>query len=202
MIKPQIFVSYSHLDTDYVHKVRSDLLSGNVDCWIDDTLQTGDKLSLAIQDAISRSSLFFAYITKAYLRSRWCMREFQYALQAPGVTVVPYADSEATLRAVPGELTDEVVFGILEPATYAHSLMQLVGRSWASLQTFRRVVPGDNHILAGPAIFDSTQIRRMACCFSARGGRFSSCHKTGLPALSTRRLTLMGCSRRSTTAYS
>ena len=83
------------------------------------------------------------------------MKEFQYALEAPGVTVVPYTDSQATLKAVPGELKDVVVFGILGPESYADSLMQLVGRSWASLQTFQRVVPADNHILAGPAIFDS-----------------------------------------------
>jgi TIR domain-containing protein len=160
VIKPQIFVSYSHRDMDYVQQLRRDLLSGNVDCWLDDTVQTGDKLSPVIEDAISRSSLFFAYITKAYLESRWCMKEFRYALEAPEVTVVPYTDSEATLHAVPGELMDEVVFGTLSPESYAHSLMQLVGRSWASLQTFQRVVPADNHILAGPAIFDSAGYTR------------------------------------------
>src|SRR2546429_2730978 len=88
------------------------------------------------------------------------MKEFRYALEAPGVTVIPYTDSEATLEAVPGELMDVVVFGILRPESYTHSLMQLVGRSWASLQTFQQVVPADNHILAGPAIFDSAGYSR------------------------------------------
>jgi hypothetical protein len=160
VIKPQIFLSYSHIDASYVQKVRRGLLSGNVDCWMDDTIQTGDKLSPVIEDAISSSSLFFAYITEAYLKSRWCMNEFRYALKAPGVTVVPYTDSEETLKAVPGELKDVVVFGILKPKSYAHSLMQLVGRSWESLQTFQRVVPAENHILAGPAIFDSAGYTR------------------------------------------
>jgi hypothetical protein len=73
---------------------------------------------------------------------------------------VPYADSTATLEAVPEELMDEVTFGVLSTENYAHSLMQLVGRSWASLQTFQRVVPGDDHILAGPAIFDSAGYSR------------------------------------------
>ncbi len=35
IIKPQIFVSYSHRDAEYVQQVRSDLLSGNVDCWME-----------------------------------------------------------------------------------------------------------------------------------------------------------------------
>ena len=160
VIKPRIFVSYSHIDADYVQQLRRDLLSGNVECWIDDTIQTGDRLSPVIEEAISASSLFFAYITKAYLESRWCMREFQYALQARKVTVVPYTDSRETLESVPPELLDEVVFGVLSPENYAHSLMQLAGRSWASLQTFQRIVPADDHILAGPAIFDSAGYSR------------------------------------------
>jgi TIR domain len=88
--------------------VRRDLLSGNVDCWMDDTIQTGDRLSPVIEVAISESSIFFAYITKNYLGSRWCMKELRHALEAPAVTVVPYADSEATLGNVPGELMDEL----------------------------------------------------------------------------------------------
>ena len=58
IIKPQIFVSYSHIDANYVQQVRRDLLSGNVDCWMDDAIQTGDKLSPVIEDAISRSQSF------------------------------------------------------------------------------------------------------------------------------------------------
>ena len=82
VMKPQIFVSYSHIDADYVQQLHRDLLSGNVDCWTDDSIQTGDRLSPVIEEAISRSSLFFAYVTKAYLKSKWCMKELRYALQA------------------------------------------------------------------------------------------------------------------------
>jgi hypothetical protein len=161
IIRPRIFVSYSRKDTDYVHQVRADLLSSRVDCWMDQSgIQTGDRLTPVIEEAISRSSLFFAYVTEAYLGSRWCMKEFKYALQAPGVTVVPYADSKATLEAVPGELMDEVSFGILSPDNYSPSLLELAGRSWASLQTGQRVVAANDHILAGPAIFDSAGYTR------------------------------------------
>src|SRR5258708_9538805 len=104
IIRPQIFVSYSHRDADYMQRLRRDLLSGNVECWMDDTLQTGDRLSPAIEAAISRSSLFFAYVTESYLKSQWCMKELRYALLTPGVTVVPYADSVATRESVPSDL--------------------------------------------------------------------------------------------------
>lgn len=160
MIRPQIFISYSHRDSEYVHQIRRDLLSGNVDCWMDDTLQTGDRLSPSLEAAITGSSLFFAYITEHYLKSAWCMRELQHAMASSRVAVVPYADSEATRAAIPAELMDQVIIGILEQENYAHSLMQLVGQSWASLQAVQRVVPADDHILAGPAIFDSAGYSR------------------------------------------
>jgi len=93
VIRPQIFISYSRIDEEEIQRVRADLVNSRVDCWVDTTnIQTGDRLSPVIEDAIRKSSLFFAYITKAYLASRWCMKELEYALQAPGVTVAPYVE--------------------------------------------------------------------------------------------------------------
>lgn len=156
ILTPQVFLSYARKDADFVRRLRADLLSSRLHCWMDDTgIQVGDRLNPVIEEAIYGSSLFFAYITMAYLDSRWCMKELRLALRAPGVTVVPYADSMDTLEAVPSELMDEVSFGVLEPETYVRSLLELTGRAWASLQSSERVVPSENHILAGPAIFDS-----------------------------------------------
>lgn len=156
VIRPQIFISYSRIDEEEIQRVRADLVNSRVDCWVDTTnIQTGDRLSPIIEDAIRQSSLFFAYITKAYLASRWCMKELEYALQAPGVTVAPYVDSKATLETVPAELMDEMSFGVLRTDNYVPSLLELVGRAWASLQTVQRVVPAYDHILTGPAILDS-----------------------------------------------
>jgi hypothetical protein len=161
LIRPQIFMSYSRIDEEEIQRVRADLINSRVDCWVDTTnIQTGDRLSSVIEEAIRQSSLFFAYITKAYLSSRWCMKELEYALQADGVTVAPYADSKATLEAVPADLMDEMSFGVLGSDNYVRSLLELVGRAWASLQTVQRVVPADDHILIGPAIFDSAGYSR------------------------------------------
>jgi hypothetical protein len=154
-------MSYSRKDIDYVRQVQADLLSSHVDCWMDQTgIQTGDRLNPVIEEAISGASVFFAYVTENYLKSRWCKKEIQYALKARGVTVVPYADDKSTLAAVPAKLMDEVSFGILNHDNYSSSLLELAGRSWASLQTVQRVVPADDHIRAGPAIFDSAGYSR------------------------------------------
>jgi hypothetical protein len=155
-------MSYSRLDKGYIDGVRSDLLAASIDCWIDETnIQTGDRLNPVIEDAISQSTLFFAFVTKNYLNSRWCMKEFQHALSSPGVAVAPYVSSRDTLDMVPPELMDDVLFGILETDNRARALLELTGRAWASLQTTQRVVPAENHILAGPAIFDSAGYSRL-----------------------------------------
>jgi len=161
VIKPLVFVSYSRKNEDHVRKVRADLLNSQLECWMDIAdIQTGERLNPVIENAISQSSLFFAYVTKDYLESRWCMQEIQYALQAPGVAVAPYVDSQATLDVVPSALLDEVAFGFLGPDNYICSVLELAGRAWASLQALERVVPSADHILAGPAIFDSAGYSR------------------------------------------
>ncbi|WP_344612731.1 toll/interleukin-1 receptor domain-containing protein [Dactylosporangium salmoneum] len=161
VLRPQVFMSYSRRDEEYVRGLRGDLLSAGVECWIDTAnIQAGDRLNPAIEEAISRSSLMFAYVTKSYLRSRWCMKELRHALASPQVTVAPYADSPETLTEVPDDLIDEIAFGVLTPEVRTRALVELAGRAWASLQTVRRVVPAANHILAGPAIFDSAGYSR------------------------------------------
>jgi hypothetical protein len=161
VIRPQVFISYSRIDEEEIQRVRADLINSRVECWVDTTnIQTGDRLSPVIEEAIRQSSLFFAYVTKAYLASRWCMKELEYALQAPGVTVAPYADSKVTLETVPAQLMDEMSFGVLRTDNYVRSLLELVGRAWASLQTVQRVVPAYDHILTGRAIFESAGYSR------------------------------------------
>lgn len=145
------------------------LRNSNIDCWIDIAdMQTGDRLNPAIESAIAGSELFFAYVTKNYLDSQWCMKEIHYALQASDVTVAPYADAKTTLAAIPGPITNNVVVGILDDHSYSRALLELAGRAWASLQTSQRVVPSQDHILAGPAIFDSAGYSRLDLMRRAR----------------------------------
>src|SRR5262249_25473791 len=108
----------------------------------------------AIEAAISNSSLLFAYVTENFLASRWCMKELQFALAQPGVTVAPYVDSESTLDVIPNELLNDIAFGVIGD-DYTRPLLELTGRCWSSIQTSQRVVSATDHIQAGPGIFDS-----------------------------------------------
>ncbi len=155
-MRPRVFVSYSRKNEEFVRRVRADLFNSEVDCWIDASdIQAGQRLNPAIESAIAGSNLFFAYVTPDYLRSRWCMAEIRHAIQTPRVTLAPYVDSPETLDSVPSDLLDEVAFGRIGPDNYLRSLLEIAGRAWGSLQESDRLVPAEDHILAGPAIFDA-----------------------------------------------
>jgi hypothetical protein len=156
VLRPRVFVSYSRKNEEIVRRVRADLFSSELDCWIDASdIGAGERLTPAIEAAINESNLFFAYVTRDFLRSRWCMAEIRYALTLPGVSLAPYVDCQETLDSVPSDLLDEVAFGRLSADNYQRSLLEISGRGWASLQETRRLVPSQDHILAGPAIFDA-----------------------------------------------
>jgi hypothetical protein len=168
-MRPRVFVSYSRKNEEYVRTLRADLFNAELDCWIDASdIQAGERLNPAIENAISGSNLFFAYVTRDYLRSRWCMAEVRYALQTPGVTLAPYVDSQETLDAVPPDLLDAVAFGQIGLANHLRALLEIAGRAWSSLQESQRLVPSDDHILAGPAIFDSAGYSRASLIERAR----------------------------------
>jgi hypothetical protein len=155
-LRPRVFVSYSRRTEEFVRRLRADLFNSELDCWIDASdIQVGQRLNPAIESAIAGSNLFFAYVTDDFLRSRWCMAEIRYALHSARVTLAPYVDSQETLDAVPSDLLDEVAFGRIAEDNYLRSALEIAGRAWSSLQESQLLVSAHDHILAGPAIFDS-----------------------------------------------
>jgi len=155
-LRPRVFVSYSRRNEEFVRRLRADLFNSELDCWIDASdIQAGQRLNPAIESAIAGSNLFFAYVTDDFLRSRWCMAEIRYALHSARVTLAPYVDSQETLDAVPSDLLDEVAFGRIAEDNYLRSALEIAGRAWSSLQESQLLVSAHDHILAGPAIFDS-----------------------------------------------
>lgn len=161
VIRPKIFISYRTLDGAKVDRIERDLRQSGVESWRDNQLEPGDRLKRVIfEHAIPECCLFFAYITKEYLGSEWCMNELREAIAATGVAVAPFVDSASTLDLIPKALRDEVRFELMTDETYWDSILALSGKAWASLQAVQRLVPSENHILTGPEIFKSPGFRR------------------------------------------
>jgi len=161
-IWPQVFISYSSKDKGIVLKLRDDLIKAGIECWVDiSRITAGDRLEDAIfGDGIPQCNLFLAYITQNYLESKWCRQELERALESRRVSVVPLADSEQSLAAIPQTLRDTVHCGVMNMDHYADFVLELTGKAWSSLQSTRRLVHSENYLLAGAGIFDMEQYRR------------------------------------------
>jgi len=151
-IRPQIFLSYSRSDAEFVRKLRDDLVHAGIDCWLDtDAITAGDRLQDAIfGDGIPRCNLFVAYITQKYLESDWCKKELDGALESRRVLVIP-----KTVR-------DTVHCGTITTERYWNAVLDVSGKAWLTLQNTRRLVSSENYLLAGAGIFDMAEYRRDA----------------------------------------
>src|SRR5262245_20008212 len=88
-----LFVSYSHIDdrpwgpaqhrwVNQFHKElesRLEMLLGRrIEIWRDPKLRGNDELSEAITDALARSTTFLLILSPRYLKSEWCVKEFEF----------------------------------------------------------------------------------------------------------------------------
>jgi hypothetical protein len=78
---PQIFISYSRKDIDFVRKLAGDLEAAGYDVWWDITdLQGGDDWVSKIPDAIAASQFVLVVLTPTAIASDWVRKEYTQAL--------------------------------------------------------------------------------------------------------------------------
>jgi TIR domain len=125
-------------------------------------LEIGDKLA-NIEEAVRESTLFVAYITKDYLEKEWCKKELALALDEPRIAVVPLLDSDAILKSLPQALVGEVSCRVLDPTSerYGATIAAVARQAWGSLQTNKYLVSPEDHILAGPEVFDQDEFSQV-----------------------------------------
>ena len=89
-----VFISYSHEDRDFAHKLAGSLVSSNVHVWIDTwELGVGDSIVERIQSAIGKSDCLCVVLSKSAVQSAWCKKEINAGLlrelQERRVVVLP-----------------------------------------------------------------------------------------------------------------
>ena len=76
-----IFISYSHKDKKFVDKLAMQLVSRNVNVWLDRwELAVGDSIVDRVQDAVDGSSALLVILSKASTGSEWCKKELSAGL--------------------------------------------------------------------------------------------------------------------------
>ncbi|MCJ7435410.1 MAG: SUMF1/EgtB/PvdO family nonheme iron enzyme, partial [Anaerolineales bacterium] len=70
-----IFISYSHKNKEYVHKLQEALQSKGFVVWIDDRIDYGDEWPMVIQDRLDECDAFILIATEDSYKSKWVQKE-------------------------------------------------------------------------------------------------------------------------------
>lgn len=70
-----IFISYSHNDKGYVHKLQEALLSQGFNVWIDDRIDYGTRWPKVIQDHLDDCDAFIVIVSENSFESEWVQNE-------------------------------------------------------------------------------------------------------------------------------
>ena len=76
-----IFISYSHENKDFADKLAMQLVSHNINIWLDRwELNIGDSIIAKIQEAVDGASAILVLLSKASVSSDWCRNEINAGL--------------------------------------------------------------------------------------------------------------------------
>ena len=74
-----IFISYSHKDTNYAHRLADTLRAEGFDVWIDARIDYGSQWPLEIQKQLDSCDAFILIMTPRSYASDWVQSELQRA---------------------------------------------------------------------------------------------------------------------------
>lgn len=74
-----IFISYSHQDKKYVHKLESDLKEKGFDVWVDVRINSGEQWPTAIQTKLDACDAFIIVISEESSKSDFVEKEIARA---------------------------------------------------------------------------------------------------------------------------
>jgi hypothetical protein len=105
-----LFISYSHKDGKFVHRLATRLIENNVKVWKDDMkISAGDTFMSKIKAGIQGASYFGIVLSKHSVNSKWVKEELNEALmhetQARGIAILPIRVDNSE---VPHPLSDRI----------------------------------------------------------------------------------------------
>ncbi|MCP5104365.1 MAG: toll/interleukin-1 receptor domain-containing protein, partial [bacterium] len=84
------FISYSHIDKEFVERLTIDLEDEGISVWVDEKeIKVGESISQKLEEGISVCNYFCIVISKDSINSKWVQREYSTAINAqlsPGTT--------------------------------------------------------------------------------------------------------------------
>lgn len=76
-----VFISYSHQDTDYAHKLAREMEDKGFTAWIDERIDYGDEWLLKLETQIDSCAAFLIILTQSARQSPWVPNELTRAVR-------------------------------------------------------------------------------------------------------------------------
>ena len=118
-----IFISYSHKDQDYVHKLQNALLNKGFNVWIDDRIDYGKTWPQEIQNNLDNCDAFILVMTEDALDSNWVQNEVTRA-QRKDKPVFAILLSGETWLSLEATQYEDVIGGDLPSEKFFENLKQ------------------------------------------------------------------------------
>lgn len=137
-MKPQVFLSHSKEDRDFIERLANDLRVGRVNVWVDEwEIPPGESFRKQIfEEGVPSSNLFFVYFTIASAASYWVQKEMDAALiqdaEMRGGFISTFVDGDDTRKSLPLDLRS-LNSPVLNDEEYERPVRQLIARAWEGL---------------------------------------------------------------------
>jgi len=123
-----VFISYSHRDFKYAHRLADELKSHHIDVWIDDRIDYGDQWPRTIQENLAACQTFIVIMSTNAFNSMWVQNEVSYA-QATHKTIFPLLlDGEVWLSMAAMQHVD-VRAGQMPPSRFFEKVQKSLNQS-------------------------------------------------------------------------
>ena len=124
---PDVFVSYSRRDAEFVQRLAESVSSRGKELWLDtDGIADAEVFPQAIREAIEQSDAFLFVITPAAVESAYCENEVEYARELQK-RIVPVLRERVPDPQLPAEIRDRNWIPFTDSDEFDTSLERLVG---------------------------------------------------------------------------
>lgn len=123
-----IFISYSHYDSDYAHRLADTLQASGFDIWIDARIDYGSQWPLMIQEQLDSCQAFLLIMTPRSFASGWVQSELQRASRKQKTIFPLLLEGEEPWLSVESTQYYDVRGGALPDAKFYSALEKVVPR--------------------------------------------------------------------------
>lgn len=122
-----VFISYSHKDSEYAHRLAEELRDQQLDVWIDDRIDYGDRWPRVIEENLAGCRVFIVIMSTNAFNSTWVQNEVSYAQDNDKLIFPMLLEGRVWLSLASMQYVD-VRNGLMPPRKFADKLKRALGQ--------------------------------------------------------------------------